>query len=107
MYVSVLGDLLNYTYTGLEWAGGKPVEPSLIIFIHALKNGLFRIHMEGQSLRYGFLACILMATLLICLSLGCVKRAPQQCINLFTLCFHFPSRSASYAFRVLILVMLW
>jgi hypothetical protein len=42
-------ELLECTYTGLE--GNLPVEPSLIIFVHALRNGLFRIHMEGKSLR--------------------------------------------------------
>ncbi|CAL8111145.1 unnamed protein product [Orchesella dallaii] len=31
----------------------KATDPSLIIFIHSLKNGLFRIHMEGEPLRMG------------------------------------------------------
>jgi len=51
-FILILGDLIGCTYTGLE--SSKPTEPSLIIFIHALKNGLFRIRMEGESLRYDY-----------------------------------------------------
>ncbi|CAG7818479.1 unnamed protein product [Allacma fusca] len=46
-------ELMAYSITGME---GNPIpsEPTLIIFIQAMRNGLFRIHMEGQSLRMGF-----------------------------------------------------
>lgn len=45
---------MSSTFTGLE-CGEIPSEPSLIIFIHALKNGLFRIRLEGESLRFTFI----------------------------------------------------
>lgn len=44
-------ELMSYTCTQQQREEGKPLEPSLTIYIHALKNGLFRIHMEGEPLR--------------------------------------------------------
>ncbi|XP_021945273.1 ral GTPase-activating protein subunit beta isoform X1 [Folsomia candida] len=43
--------LMSSAVTGLENELVK--DPSLIIFIHALKNGLFRIRLAGESLRMG------------------------------------------------------
>lgn len=40
---------MSSAVTGLENELVK--DPSLIIFIHALKNGLFRIRLAGESLR--------------------------------------------------------
>lgn len=54
---SVSGDLLGVTSTGLEHyttssslpLPRQPEKDMFIIFIHALQNGLFRIHMQGQT----------------------------------------------------------
>ena len=57
IYCHSLAELLEETHTGLETLcqGGnttsqvKPPEPAIILmFIHPLKSGLFRIHMHGR-----------------------------------------------------------
>ena len=49
----ISGDVLKYTLTGQELAGGNSLSMTkatdrdvYIIFIHPLKNGLFRIHIQ-------------------------------------------------------------
>ena len=52
------GDMLLSTTTGLESASStasinKPTEKDVfVIYIHALRSGLYRIHMQGQTGRY-------------------------------------------------------
>ena len=55
-----LGEVLGVTSTGLEHYAvtssltlpRTPEKDVFLIFIHALQNGLFRIHMQGQTGRY-------------------------------------------------------
>ena len=49
------GDFLSVTSTGLDQytptssSSMRQEKDIFVIFIHALQNGLFRIHMEGQT----------------------------------------------------------
>ena len=55
--VMFTGELFGVTSTGLEQyttsstlpLPRQPEKDVFIIFIHALQNGLFRIHMQGQT----------------------------------------------------------
>ena len=58
--MNIVGELLGVTSTGLEHHSTSssltlpkaPEKDVFIIFIHALQNGLFRIHMQGQTGKY-------------------------------------------------------